>query len=119
MVIWVLIWMNFNISTHRSTQQNSKQSKKWRLPSRKYKSKRDREKRHNVSLDLDITDPARTMKSPVMSWNCHRKLENIKKKIKEIDEKMYKQLTEKNDNQLKEEKNDIELTECTVREMVH
>eukprot|EP01084_Bolivina_argentea_P124361 220374_1 len=73
--------MGNDISTHRSTQQNSKQSKKWRLPSRKYKSKRDREKRHNVSLDLDITDPARTMKSPVMSWNCHRKLENIKKNV--------------------------------------
>ena len=60
---------------HSISNNGTKQiHKRWNILRRKSETKREKE-----SLDLDIINPE--IPSSVMSWNCHHKLEEIKRNL--------------------------------------
>lgn len=67
-----------HLSSNLDTTKQSKQSKK-------ILSEKKKEKDDNISIDLDLINPyLNNIESPIISWNCHHKLENIKKTLIQI-----------------------------------
>eukprot|EP01083_Nonionella_stella_P012600 35703_1 len=72
---------DLSLSRRSSVKQTTKQSKKWRISSRKYVTKREREREPHASLDVISPQSSACTQSRVISWNCHHKLEVIEETL--------------------------------------